>query len=217
MHLVEGEIFVSVDLDGVCFKAPPPLRTLLRLIRKNFSLPPEDRSLIPYTAPENWIQSLSSQWSVFFHRIRPANQEALIGLERFRQIALDNQRTIRFIALSGREPDKHPLTQRALEKAGFMDYFEDLLLNQGNSAGAWKEWVIRNAIKKGVSVIHIDDDLRTGLCLARVDQQKVMVYILKNLSNHSWLLDRNRIQIPENLLLVESFYQAARDFTQRFC
>lgn len=166
--------------------------------------------------PDGWRGVLYSRWSVFFHQVRPINRDALEGLAIFKQAAEKHQRQIAMAALSGREIDKHQMTQQRLLQSGHMEYFTDLHLNQGRSSSAWKESVVRT-LTGGLNVVHIDDDLRAGLCIARVneeypDEERVLVYMMRNMSNHPRLLKRAGVETPNNLVFVQSFREAATDF-----
>lgn len=220
MPTSERGIVFTNDLDGVHFKAPIPLKTTLRLLRKDNSLPEVGSPVGDYTLPEGWKGMLFSRWSIFFHQIRPINRDALEGLAIFRQAAEEHQRQLAIAALSGRELDKHAMTQQRLLQTGHMEHFTDLHLNQGKSSSGWKESVVRNLTEGGLNVVHIDDDLRAGLCIARVndeypDEERVLVYMMRNLSNHPRLLRRAGIETPDNLVFVHSFREAAVDFSQR--
>ena len=220
MSSTEREIVFTNDLDGIHFKALPPIKTTLQLLRKDISLPQVNPPIEEYNLPEGWRGSVFSKWSIFCHRLSPINKEALEGLEVIRQVAMEHERQLKFAALSGREIYKHEITQRRLIKSGHMEYFTDLHLNQGRSSSGWKESVVRRLAKGGLNVVHIDDDLRSGLCVARVnndypDKQRVLVYMMHNISNHPRLLRRSGVEIPDNLVFVHSFKEAAIDFAAR--
>lgn len=220
MPSIERGLVFTNDLDGVHFKAPIPFKTTLRFLRGDCSLPPKNRPVGEYQLANGLLGIVSSRWSIFFHQIRPINKDALAGLELFRQVTEAYQRQLQIAALSGREKDKHVMTEVRLQQTGHMQYFNRLFLNPGNSSASWKETVTRQLIQEGLNVIHIDDDLRAGLCVARVNGQseneaKVQVYVLRNLSNHPRLLSRAKVQIPDNLVFVTSFQEAANDFADR--
>lgn len=220
MSSTERDIVFTNDLDGVHFRTLPPFKTTLRLLRRDMDLPEVDPPIGEYSLPEGWKGILFSKWSIFFQQISPINTDALEGLKILRQVADGNKRQLKFAALSGRENYKHKTTQQRLLKSGHMEYFSDLYLNQGRSSSAWKESVVRNLTRQGLSVVHIDDDLRAGLMVARVnneypDEQRVLVYMMRNISNHPRLLTRAQVKVPNNLLFVHSFKEAAVDFASR--
>ena len=112
------------------------------------------------------------------------------------------------------------MTQQRLLQSGHIEYFTDLHLNQGRSSSGWKESVVKGLTEGGLNVVHIDDDLRAGLCVARVndeypDEERVLVYMMRNISNHPRLLRRAGVQAPDNLVFVQSFREAATDFATR--
>jgi hypothetical protein len=214
-----GIVFTN-DLDGVHFSIPIPLKTTLRVIKKDNNLPESGSPIGEYVHPANWRESIYSRWSVFYHQIRPVNRKSLDGLPIFKQAAEDHNRNLKFVALSGREIDKHDMTRRRLMQAGHMDYFTDLHLNPGESATIWKESVVKKFTESGENVVHIDDDLKHGMCIARVnneyqDEERVLVYMMRNLSNHPRLLRRAGIETPENIVFVQSLKEAAIDFNNR--
>ncbi len=207
-----GIVFTN-DLDGVHFKAPPPFRTAIRIAR-HAPLPKPNGEIGEYL-PHGIKEIALSRLSVYMHSRRSVNKVALEGLGLFKEIAERNQRDLKFAALSGREPDKHAMTEDRLRKSGHMDYFTDLFLNQGSRGIPWKESVIKGLLEKGQKVVHIDDDPRAGICIARIDGDNVLVYLTRNLSTHPTLLKRFMGELPPNLVLVRNFREAAIDFSQR--
>lgn len=220
MPQAERSIFVTNDLDGVHFYAPPPLGTTVSLLRGRLSLPEEVYTVGEYIHPEGTLAQGAARLSVFFHKYRPLKAAAIKGLQGFKEIGDIHQREVLFAALSGRERDKHELTRTALGKAGYDAYFSRWLLNEGNSSAAWKEFQTRKLTEEGLTVVHLEDDLRAALCVARVNKQfgedsRVLVYLFKNLSNHPYLLQRAGIELPSNVRVVSSFKEANQDFDQR--
>lgn len=220
MANIENPIVITNDLDGVHFYAPPPLGTTFRLLRGRWNLPEEVQAIQEYTPPVGLVNTTLARLSVLFHQYRPLRGDAIRGLQSFRDIGEAHGREVVFAALSGREKDKHDATRQALERAGYSKYFTHWLLNEGTSSVAWKEFQTRQLTEKGFTVVHLEDDLRAGLCVARVNQQfnegdKVLVYLLKNLSNHPRLMRRAGIELPQNLVPVRNFQEASQDFAQR--
>lgn len=217
---LERELILSSDLDGVQFVAPPPLRTTRRLWQGDLALPlPEDDLIGEYRKPTSLAERFSSQWSIFFHQIRPIRQDGLEGLKFFRLAAEAQERNLSLVALSGREKDKHDMTEAKLNEAGYWEHFVCLFLNQGNKSARWKRLVVKTLVEEGLNVIHIEDDIRAGFHIASLaelyPEAKIQVYVLRNLSNHPWLLKRAGVSLPNNLQLVNSFKEAAYDFAQK--
>jgi hypothetical protein len=190
------------------------------LLGRNFSLPEPDRPIGEYNPAENWPRALLSQASLFFHWIRPFKKDALEGLRAFQETAKTHQRELTCAVLSGRRAETHRMTHRRLEASVYRGVFSDLYLNPGHSSSAWKEQTARRLVEEGSNVVHIEDDLRAGLSVARVDDQypdqfRVLVYILESLPNYPRLLQRAEINLPSNVLVVESFKKAAVDFAAR--
>src|SRR5258708_1061983 len=207
-----GIVFTN-DLDGVHFRAPLPIKTAIRIARR-FPLPESGAKIGEYS-PHGIKEVTLSRISIFMHSRRPVNRGGLEGLGLFKDAAERNQRDLKFAALSGRESDKHKMTVDRLRKSGHMDYFTDLFLNQGARGIPWKEFVIRGLLEEGQKVVHIDDDPRAGICVARIDAENVLVYLLRNLSNHPRLLKRFMGELPPNLVLVQNFRKASEDFDKR--
>jgi len=216
----ERNIVFTNDLDGVHFKTPPPLKTPQQLIRRYLDLPDINSPIEEYKLPDGWKGIIISRWSLFCHGLSPVNKDSLKVLEIFRQVAEEHERQLKFAALSGREKYKHEMTRKRLSKSGHMEFFKDLYLNEGNSASSWKETIVRRLTNEGLNVVHIEDDLRPGLCVARVndeypDEDRILVYMMRNISNHPRLLKKSGIEIPNNLMFVKSFKEAAIDFSER--
>jgi len=215
----ERKIIFTNDLDGVHFRTPPVPRHITRAWRGEMGIPPVGREVGVFSPKEGMMGRLSSRWSVLYHQVKPVNQEALAGLETFRQIAEAHERDIRFAALSGREVDKHDMTRRVLERSGHLEYFTALHLNTGTSATAWKESVVKSFLDEDMNVVHIEDDLKAGLGIARLDglyeDDRVLVYMMRTLANHPRMIERSGVEIPPNLHFVRNFAEAAEDFEQR--
>jgi hypothetical protein len=220
MANTERPIVVTNDLDGVHFYTPPPLDTTLRLLRGKLSLPEEVQAIQEYIPPAGFVNTILARLFILFHQYRPLIPGALRGLQRFREVGDTHGREVVFAVLSGRKKDKHGVTLRILERAGYSQYFTQWLLNEGDSPVVWKEFQTRRLVDQGYSVVHLEDDLRAGLCVARAGNQfgedhRVLVYLLKNLSNHPRLLRRAGITIPGNLVSVGNFQEACEDFDKR--
>jgi len=212
---VERKIIFTNDLDGVHFIAPLPLKPLFGLIRGDLSLPPVGRPIEKFYPKHD----LAGRLSVFDHQIRPFKSGSLEGLTLFRQAAQRHSRELDFAVLSGRQPDKHQMTIQRLQQSPRNKYFSNFFLNEGDSATTWKETIVSHLVESGSNVVHIDDDLRAGICIARVNllypgESRVLVYVLRNLSNHPILLRHSKIELPPNLFLVNSFKSAATDFDE---
>lgn len=203
------------DLDGVHFVALPPLKTGMDLLRGRFKIPSLGQEVHPYTNGNKTIEALS--W--LSHRFRPYRREAATGIEMFRLAAELYGREMRVAVLSGRQGILHQLTIGRLKKAGKLQLFEDVYLNKAESSSGWKEATVQKLLEAGNSVVHIDDDLRPALRIARLDSQedesRVLVYLLRNFSSRDWLLRRAGLVLPPNVVRVDSFRDAGIDFTRR--
>ncbi|MBI2020643.1 hypothetical protein HYS94_04465 [Candidatus Daviesbacteria bacterium] len=212
----ERIIYFTNDIDGVHRVGYSPI-TAWRLLKGDLKLPPIGEYIPSYRHKRNILSQLGREFSLLFHRLRPGIREAKAGLEEFISIAKWNERPLRTALLSGREPYKHELTRRQF--TGYSGLLDEMFLNEGGSSVGWKEYKTRELVGQGYSVVHIDDDLRAGLCMARVnaelDEPRVFVYVLRNFSNLTWLVRRTKLQMPSNLLIVPSFFAAAQDFEQR--
>lgn len=210
------------DVDGVHRDGPIPLGTAWKLLKGNIRLPHENSPLGEYKEPNHWVSLVTENLPILSHHRRSPKQGSLEGLSLFKQAAEENGHKIDFYALSGRKRNKHELTRKQLGEKGYEQYFEEnnFLLNQAESSTRWKEEMVKRLVNCGKSVVTIDDDIRAGLIEARVDSRKpedprVLVYVLKNLSNHEWLLNHAKVEIPSNLFLVETWEEAALDFVKK--
>lgn len=209
-------IVFTNDLDGIHFKAPPPMRTALQLVRRNFSLPPDIAPLPAYERRDR----LRTSFSIVFHRIRPFNSGSIRLLRMFRDAAAIYGRDISVVILSGREVELHGLTERRLKKSQLGQYIDEYYLNRTTSASNWKAAKVREFLEAGNSVVHIDDDLRPALRIASLNQRQdgidqVSVYLMRNISNHPRLLERAGVVLPPNVIHVSDFVEAGTDFARR--
>jgi hypothetical protein len=214
--MATGEkIVFTNDLDGVHFVAPPPAKTALSLLRGKLSIPEIGQEPSPFQRGNRIVEGAS--W--VSHRFRPLRKDAMVGLEMFVNAARAYDREMRVAILSGRQGVLHTLTNRRLERAKRMEFFHDVYLNESDSSSGWKEATVHRLLEEGNSVVHIDDDLRPALRIARLDENidnpRVLVYLLKNLSNHPSLLKRAGVELPVNVVQVRDFRDAGIDFSQR--
>jgi hypothetical protein len=214
-----GIVFTN-DLDGVHFYGPPPWKSTRRFRSGNVELPPSGSPLGEYMPPTTWAGRMLNTCDLYFHQARPVRREALSGLADFQAAADEAGRELKIVALSGRDVSKHAMTRQRLLATRHMDYFSDTHLNTSDSASGWKEHVVREYTEAGHNVVHIDDDLWAGMRVAQVDadypdEQRVVVYMMENISHHPKIVDRVKLALPENVVFVRSFRDAAKDFRDR--
>lgn len=215
MPTQERGITVFLDIDGTQNVAPPPLKTALSLCLGKFSVPPRNVDLkeaIPNTG-------IKRMWSVFFHSIRPFTKDSLLGLNLLKQTAQESNRDIVLAVISGREIELHEMTRAGLINSGRMNYFQEIHLNTVTSSSGHKEREAKTKVEEGNVVVLIEDDLRAALRVARINENhennSVLVYLIKNLSNAKWLIKRGKVNLPENVIIVKSLQEAAYDFRKR--
>ncbi len=209
-----SEIKLTCDLDGVVYMAQlPPISTLVNLLLRKDLLAdsPNDSSIYP---------EFISQLSILAHSLRLHNPQTQRALQQFSAHATRYHRRLTMAALSGREPDKHSLTRKQLNRDGYMNLFSDLYLNPGTKAHTWKRQKVSELLSSGYSVVHLEDDLRAGLSVAHIYtdysiQPRVLVYLLRNISNHPALLRHASVDLPSNLIPVNNPTEAAKNFEQR--
>ncbi len=210
--MAKGErIIFTNDLDGVHFMAPPPIKTAVSLLRGKFEIPPSGQELQPFVNGSRLADGAS--W--IFHKFRPYKRDSLIGLQMFADAARAYDRELRIAILSGRQGVLHQLTTQKLERSGRTHLFHDIFLNESDSSSGWKEATVRRLLEEGNSVIHIDDDLKPALRVARLDSARLLVYLVKNISNSPMLLRRAGVELPENVVRVRDFREAGIDFARR--
>jgi hypothetical protein len=204
------ETTIFHDLDGVFFYGPEPKDAFVKLLygRANAQVINEE------------IRPPKGRLSILLHKYRPFRKDALVGAQILKKAAETFDIPLDFAVLSGRTPELHQLTTEKLERQGLMDYFSEVYLNPGMSSWSWKYKTVRARVEADHKVIHIDDDLLAGLSVLRIndeflDEPKVMVYILKNLSNHSLLRKIRGYQPPPFLYFKNSFCEVATDIIEQ--
>ena len=216
MSAAERGITVFVDIDGTQNRlAPPPVKTAVALFRGKLTLPLKDKPL-EGAKPKRGVGRMLS---LFLHGIRPFSRSSQEGLEIFKQTAQATERTIKLAVISGREFELHEMTRRRLLKAGRMDYLEEVRLSTVKSSSGFKEYEIRQEVEKGNAAVLVEDDLLAALRVERINEDyednPVLVYLLRNPSNAQWLRRRGNVELPENVVPVGSFQEAANDFAIR--
>src|SRR5579884_1547739 len=121
-------IIFSNDLDGVHFRAPVPRITHRQLRKGEIKLPEEDAENPEYLRPQTLRQKFISIVDILVHRYRRTTPDGISGIQMFKRIAEDNERSMTVVALSGREQNKHDMTQKRLERVGLTDLFEEIHL-----------------------------------------------------------------------------------------
>ena len=213
-------IALNVDLDGTWFEGPVPFTTFFRLLTRRWSPPDEGRELLEYIAPTRWDKRFFASQARRHHAGRVPRVDAPEALKIFKQAAKERHRELVTRVLSGRELDKHELTKRALEDFGHAGHFVELLLNEGKRAVVWKEGQNQKQLEAGYTVVDLEDDFTAAWCEARLDpskkgKMKLLVYLMKTAANSDWLLRWNGIDLPRNIVPVNSLTHAAHDFRAR--
>ncbi len=211
----EGGITFTNDVDGVHIRGPWPFHTLIELLTKHFELPNENSELEPYFYGSGLLYELTTNFKIVFHAVRPRRKGAREGLAKLKAIADEEGINVESIVLSGRERPLHSLTRKQLQRSGYHSaenpLFDHYVLNETTSSSGWKAERIRSFVKSGRFVIHLEDDLRAALSVARIGPQ-VLVYLLANPSNHPTLIKHAGVELPTNVKLVKSFDEIVSDF-----
>jgi len=201
-------------MDGIHFNAPFPTKTALMLLR--------GQKLIPdnFAEPEK-IEAASGvlTWLTTRHySFRGFNSDGGIYLNMIKNARDAYKRNIKIAVLTGRRPELHMVTKRRVTQR-YEDSFDYFFMNNTSSASGYKESVARKILDGGNSMVHIDDDLRVALRIARASEeysdQQVVIYLKNNLSNGQWLLARAGVELPPNIIPVGSLRDAGVDFTRR--
>lgn len=218
---MKRDIVFTNDMDGVHFRSPPPLHTIFKLLRvQGGALPaivPPYEAEMDLTVPHS---ERLKKLALAYHQRQKVKADARRGMDIIKAAAATQGRTLRFAILTGRMIYNDLVTEMQLRQAGYWDYFGEVYLNQGMRPISWKEAVARKIVGAGANVVHIDDDVRAGLCVARISQDypgegRVLVYVLRNLSSHPRLIKRAGLSLPDNLVMVDGFEAAAADFEKR--
>jgi hypothetical protein len=212
----EKDIAFTHDLDGVHFIfAPPPVKTTLSLIRRDLKLPLQEVEPEPFVAQDSLLTRLENKIKNALHSCRPLHPDSLQTIDLLNLIGSHYHRQLDHFVLSGREPLLHSLTERRLCQTGLKAKIPESRLNKSVSASAWKEWQVRNLKNEGYrTTIHVDDDLRPVLRIARLEGH-TLCYLLRNPSNSPLLLRRNGLSLPENVVSVANFSDMLFDFENR--
>ncbi len=149
----------SFDLDGVL--AEPPLGWN-PAINRDVSLAPDLSTRLPISTPPRGTvrimdRLLESTWYRFRYVLRPPRAGALGAVQAA-------SRTGRVIVLTGRHERGRAQTNAWLERHGFADAIDELVMNASPlSSPRYKEAYLRGRDAS----LHIDDDAATCALLAR--------------------------------------------------
>lgn len=219
-EFTEGVVFSS-DLDGVVFDAPFPFKTYLDLVTGKFHLsnPLEDEGVVASlgVSAVDRIRQPYVAANTYFHGKRPVKSDVAAGISNLGKIVEDFP-GIRTIALTGREGRyKYEMTKNRLEEGTNSFFGEDIFTSPGVGSSRWKEWVALKMVEDGKFFIHVDDDLKAALRIARVSDyypNSTHVYLINNKSNSPKLLKKAGIILPDNVERVANFNDAVLLFGQ---
>lgn len=159
-----------------------------------------------------------------YNRLVPFNEQAVeaLGLIKHLGIHYRGVGQINVGILSGREPAFHKSTLTRLKEPKIAKFInpEFIFLNPNDNAHDFKQVQVREKMKEGFSVFHIDNDLLVGFSVARVAQEfaddpQLHVYVLNCLVYHKRLLANLKTPIPENLEIMDSFSEIIADIDRK--
>lgn len=212
----ESTTIINSDLDGVLIHAPIPFVTFMRLLSRTFDIPELEEQPDAVGQPDKL--TLKDRWSIFYHGIRPMKNEAVLQLCTIaKQMSLYSQ-PFSLRILSGRTPELHSLTRQQVTSSPvgrYLDQQAGFLLNHFDSSSTWKEWSVKQMLTEDptCNVIHIEDDVKAALRVARLDTDRVMVFLLDNRSNRETLLKKNQLEMPPNVIRVKNMSEVTTHLT----
>lgn len=209
-----------MDINGIQGHAPIPRGTALDLLLGKFEPPTDDRELTAYKDAQGLLAIAMlpfAQINRILHEVRMVDIEGRQSLEMFKQAAELHDRIVTFSVLSGREPPMHAMTKQQLVVWGTAQYFDAYHLNTSTSSSRFKREKVKEKLEQDPEcfVIEVDDDLKPAMGIALLDPARTLVYLKKNKSNHPHLLERGKVDLPKNVILVDNQIQAAEDFEER--
>lgn len=240
--LEDGDVrMVCFDLDGVLAKAPRPGKTAMKLLFRRYSVPKPGKHLYHFRPNNNpltpVLQALTLPLSPILEHCldmkpynrRPVAEGAIEGLDYFQGLGNRYGLNIRLGVLSGRDLPYHQATHEWLQAHGLMDYFneEDISLNVGDSSSRYK---VLDAFCSAIacrSFMQVDDDVNPLLGIAQWNGKVVDLgrgrektlnvggYLIKNITNRPGVLSWGKVELPENIIAVNSVYDAALEYEYR--
>lgn len=213
-------LIIFNDRDGTTHWGPPPFATLRRLFFKKLEIPPVGTKLEPAKPKNALLNALNVAWH-YHRRIKPDAEKGLDLLKKVAEIEFE-ERKITLAVLSGRDPGLHNITTRSIESSGHLRFFDPghIFLNTSHSSAGFKEDIGMKAVLRGSNIVLFEDDIVAAIRFSRVQKfcepdQKVLVYLLRNISNHPWLLTRAGVLVPNNVTLVDNYLEGALDLSSK--
>lgn len=213
----ERVIYFTNDADGVHRSGFSPV-TAFKMLARKLDIPNIPEVIPPYVANTGLMHRLEHWIHLQWHKSMPVIIDGARGIESFRVAARINERQLRTALLTGRELYKHDLTK---EQFGSEPYkFDELFLNPGIDSARWKGFKTAKLVAEGYNVVHIDDDLRAGLCVVGKNERqdgenRVLVYVVRNHILKDFMVKRSGLALPDNLVVVNNFQAASWDFNKR--
>jgi len=205
-------IYHSNDLDGVHVKAPNSLKAAAWVVGNKHALSPVG------SLPDNKKGPVKSWFASIAHTGRKSTPDSLAGLNEFSRIADEHGLQMIQAATSGRTSEVHETTVDFLNSSGYAEYFSEVNLNPDKKNHSWKENVVRRKLEEGYGmVVHLDDDIRAAMTVARVDTERVIVFLIRNWSCAKpllWIGEKRGLKLPKNVYLADDILDASRIFEQ---
>ncbi len=218
---------VNFDIDGVLAKAPVPGKTVFALVIRRFH-PKLGKTYKPYHPGKSEIISrvfepVTSRFITPYEsrRLRP---DVVPGLRGFQAIGKRQGVDLTMGILSGRELPAHSTTRLWIITNPRLSHFfqpENVSLNTGNSSSLSKELGTIADAERFYSVLQVDDDPKAAVQTALINgmtlvdangEQKVAKtasILINNLSTKPGLLRWAGVELPENVIPVDSLFLAA--------
>ncbi|HVZ12592.1 MAG TPA: hypothetical protein VG965_06205 [Patescibacteria group bacterium] len=196
------------DADGVHVNAPLPGPTAWKLIRRS-------NLIVPILTAHDTLSATTVQGdgdSKYEHRMpKPGGAEMV---RSFRNIVAQEGRAVSVDILSGREPRHHETTRQWFYKWGYRSVIDDFNLNPHDGRKhslPYKVNTVKTKVDEGYSVVEVDDDLAVSMNLP----SNVLAYVMKNFTNNAVFRHWAGLELPANVIPVNSFEQLLEDFSKR--
>jgi hypothetical protein len=198
----EKPLAILPDIDGSLKVAPTCLVSAIRASHERGRAPTH----LPFP-----ISSIVDSMQTVFFKHQPSKKDSLKGLEEFKRLGDEFEREVEVAVMSARSSSHLEATKEGMRRSGHLEHIDRFHLNGFSDLFGWRNEIVQSYLERDFSVIVIEDDTVTAKKLAAENQEGVVVYTFRNLTN----LCIKQKNVPENLIFIRSMVDATKDTSRR--
>ncbi len=200
------------DVDGALFHGISSTTTLGELIMGGLRLPKSGGTYSKRERSPSVVGVAKELLASAYLEVQKVDEKAVEGIRKFREYGIEKNQEFVFAAVTGRTGKRiAAMTRRVFHDYKLDTIFKKIFFTNLVSTPAFKERTARDLLDANPKrkIIYLEDDLRAALAIARTSSDRVTVFLKRNISNSDALRWWAKIKIPDNVIMVDDFSQAA--------